>query len=151
MSVAEELDIPLGSIKVWMDRFGKVHVVGCHDKDLEIEIIRKLDDYMRGNRNVVGAYNADTCFTVIPTSKRNKVSYDNIESAKNRILALRKEGFQVLRIIRSVEGSSQVYSIIMIDSTYYDGTRHTPGYQEVDTFDAEWMNYHGEYVWKYCA
>lgn len=155
-SVAEELDIPIGSMKVWMDRFGKVHVVGCRNEDMEIEIVRKLDTYMRGNRKVVGAYNTKTVFHIVPTGTGeggiyyNAISYDNIESAVKRILALRKAGLHIISMKREVTRHGEVYNISMSSSDYYQYLQ-TPGYQKVDSidmgiFDEIYMTYHGEDV-----
>ena len=134
-------------VKVWMDRFGDIHVPYCDDERMKVDIIRAMDKYMRGDRKVVGT-NTSNCrrmFTVYPGWKHNTMSYDNIESAEKRILTLRKAGCHVYRIQRTLTKGCECYSIYMDSSVYYDG-RYGAGYQEMDSLgDGEvWMYYHGE-------
>lgn len=139
-------------VKVWMDRFGRIRVTYCDDIDLEIQIVRAMDKFMRGDRKVVGTYssNCEVTFRVIPSTKFNSMSYDNIESAKKRMLTLRKAGFHVARLTRNVEKHGEVYTVFMDDTEYYQYYQ-TPGYQRVDMLDWSdddniWMIYHGEDV-----
>lgn len=129
-------------VKVWMDRFGEVHVPYCDDEEMKVRIVRAMDRYMREGRKVVGTYtsNCRRMFTISPSGKKNTMSYDNIESAKKKIVALRKAGYHVCRIQRIVEGCER-YTVCMDTSTYHDG-KYTAGYQKCDADG--WMWYHGE-------
>ena len=132
-------------VKVWMDRFGEVHVVYCDDKDMEIQIIRAMDKYMRGDRKVVCSYtsNCERMFIILASGK-NMMSYDNIESVKKRILALRMQGYHIIRLVRTVVRACETYTVCMDTSTYYDG-RYTAGYQKVDIDDSViYLTYHGK-------
>lgn len=108
-------------VKVWMNRFGQIHVVYCDNEDMEIQIIRKMDQYMRGERKVVNSYtsNCERMFTIIPDRKYRMMSYDNIESAKKRILALRDKGYHIYNLNRTVVKGCEIFTVWMGISNYH--------------------------------
>ena len=142
------------NVKVWLDRFGKCHVPYCDDEELVTRIARRMDEYMRGDKNVVGrnTANCPRMFTVM-NSTRNIMSYDNIMSALNRVKTLKeKDGLHVVKVKRVVERGNEIYAIQM-EKTHMEDYLMTPGYQRLDEYcdffdigEDIWMIYHGELV-----